>query len=506
MSPPSYRTAEQYERWHKRTCARCGRFGHFAAKWPDGHVCRTCHDRALRNRGTCPGCGTDRPLPGLRPDDRTTPVCADCAGFTVSYRCSRCGTEDKLHGRRLCTRCTLTDRITDLLSAGTGRIRPELVPLAERIITMKNPLSGLTSLSPGSHGRARTSVDLLRELGRGEIALTHEAFHALEPWRAAAHLEELLMACGVLPTADKQICSLERWLPRHLNDITDPAHAQLIRRYATWEVLPRMRQKAAHRPLTTGSQYGFRDRISYATRFLRWLAERGRTLSTCGQAEIDLWCLEHSKGDRACLRPFLRWCAANRLTPRFEMAPTVVQPATAMPEHERLDLIGRILTETDNPLQARAAAAILLLYAQPVTRIVRLRIDDIIHHGTQTLLRLGEPPSPVPEPVACLLLDWASQRANMNTATNQDSGWLFPGRRADQPLHPTTLRDQIRALGIPVNPGRVSAIQRYVFDTPAPVVATALGYHHTTTTRAAAQTGAPWAPYAASPRPRIRDS
>ena len=25
-----------------RTCARCARFGCFAARWPDGHVCRTC--------------------------------------------------------------------------------------------------------------------------------------------------------------------------------------------------------------------------------------------------------------------------------------------------------------------------------------------------------------------------------------------------------------------------------------------------------------------------------
>jgi hypothetical protein len=45
------------------------------------------------------------------------------------------------------------------------------------------------------------------------------------------------MACGVLPLLDKQICSLERWLIGHLDTITDPAHAQLILRFATREVL-----------------------------------------------------------------------------------------------------------------------------------------------------------------------------------------------------------------------------------------------------------------------------
>ena len=47
-----YATAEQYQRWFIRDCARCGRRGNFAARWPDGHVCRTCHDRGLRHHGT----------------------------------------------------------------------------------------------------------------------------------------------------------------------------------------------------------------------------------------------------------------------------------------------------------------------------------------------------------------------------------------------------------------------------------------------------------------------
>ncbi|MDN0201219.1 hypothetical protein [Streptomyces sp. S.PNR 29] len=99
MSPNH--TPEEYERWHKRTCVRCLRHGWFAARWPDGHVCRTCHDKALLVRGTCPGCGDERALPGLRPGDGTR-ICSDCADFMMSYQCSRCGTEDKLHRARLC--------------------------------------------------------------------------------------------------------------------------------------------------------------------------------------------------------------------------------------------------------------------------------------------------------------------------------------------------------------------------------------------------------------------
>lgn len=66
------------------------------------------------------------------------------------------------------------------------------------------------------------------------MELTHEAFHTLQPWRAAAHLRELLMACGVLPVLDKQICAFERWLLAHLVDIDDPEHARLV------QALPRL--------------------------------------------------------------------------------------------------------------------------------------------------------------------------------------------------------------------------------------------------------------------------
>ena len=39
-----------------------------------------------------------------------------------------------------------------------------------------------------SKGRSGSASDLVRRLGRGEIALTHEAFRAFQPWRAAARL------------------------------------------------------------------------------------------------------------------------------------------------------------------------------------------------------------------------------------------------------------------------------------------------------------------------------
>lgn len=200
--------------------------------------------------------------------------------------------------------------------------------------------------------------------------------------------------------------------------------------------------------------------------------------------------------DRVNVRAFLQWAATTRLSRRFEL-PNGSSPSGApLPERDRTVLLGRLLTDQRAPLCTRAAAVILLLHAQPVSRITRLTVDDVVRDGDQTLLRLGDPPSPMPEPVAALLLEYLGQRTNMRIVTNRDSRWLFPGRRAGQPLHPRALSALIHELGVPTTAGRTAAIRHHLPDMPAPIVATALGYHHVTTSRLAADAGTTWTSYA----------
>lgn len=119
-------------------------------------------------------------------------------------------------------------------------------------------------------------------------------------------------------------------------------------------------------------------------------------------------------------------------------------------------------------MRSRVAAAIVLLYAQPLSRIVRLTLDDVIKDADAVWLRLGDPPSPVPGPVAELLLAWAEQRTNMNTATIRESRWLFPGRRAGQPIHPETLGALVKALGVPALPTASARCTSMSLNCPRP--------------------------------------
>ncbi|SBT95737.1 hypothetical protein GA0115233_11648 [Streptomyces sp. DI166] len=171
-------------------------------------------------------------------------------------------------------------------------------------------------------------------------------------------------------------------------------------------------------------------------------------------------------------------------------------PRAPLSEDERLDALGRLPADQEIPMHLRVAGVIALLYAQPLTRVVRPTVDDVVRDGDAVLLRIGEPASPVPAPLASLLLEHIANRGNMGTATNPASRWLLPGRRAGQPFRPDHLSALLNKIGAPAAAARGAAIRQQLLEMPAPVVAEALGYHDKTTTRLRNETGGAWSRYA----------
>jgi hypothetical protein len=118
------------------------------------------------------------------------------------------------------------------------RVEDELDAAPDQNGVAEHPLSILTWLYTRK-GKTESPETLQRQLGRGEIVLTHEAFHTpCVPGGPPRICVSCSWVCDVLPRIDKQSCLFERWLIAHHDTITDPAHAQLIHRFATWEVLP----------------------------------------------------------------------------------------------------------------------------------------------------------------------------------------------------------------------------------------------------------------------------
>ena len=94
-----------------------------------------------------------------------------------------------------------------------------------------------------------------------------------------------------------------------------------------------------------------------------------------------------------------------------------------------------------------------------------------------------------------LIWRYLAERTNMNTATNQGSRWMFPGRPAAQPCPP--LRPAHEGTGPDDRgQGRGAALRRHLLESPAPVVADAFGYHRKTAAILADEAGNTWSGYA----------
>jgi integrase len=479
----------------KRTCARCGDYGYPSASFPEGHLCSRCLTAALGVAGTCPGCGAgSRVLPGLRDGVR---ICRDCAGIARDFSCLRCGTETGMAPaarrslRRLCGPCAVTWAAARLLDDGTGAIAAPLQPLAEALAAVPSPAAMLEWLDL-PHIR-----DLLMALAAGKLALTHEALDAWLRPRAVFYLRDLLVSCGVLPAVDKQLREFGAWLDRRLGALAGHPHLRLLRQFGLWHQLSGMRVRAVAGPLrTTAAQYA-RSRFIQAEAFLTWTAALGVRPSALTQAHIDAYYAGRAAHQREGVRAFLVWAAKHGHIPGHLDIPRQ-QPYTGqvITQQRRLDLLRRFATDTAIPVRPRAAACLMLLYAQPLSRILRLTVGDLSRDDTeQTWLRLGDPPSAVPAPFDTLLHQLAATRHD-HVPANHDSDWLFPGRHAGQPAAYRRIAAQLREHGLPLRTARISALRQFVLAVPAPVVADALGFDHTTTTRQHVKAGGPWSQYA----------
>ena len=231
--------------------------------------------------------------------------------------------------------------------------------------------------------------------------------------------------------------------------------------------------------------------LTAASAFLTWSDGHGLTLGTCSQADLDAWHATHAEHHRRTVRGFLGWAMTNQHMPRLNIPLQQVLKGDPVSQRQRLDLIRRAVTDDRVPLRTRVAACLMLLYAQPVSRLIRLTTDDVIQQDSQVLIRLGDPPAPVPEPFAALLLELAG-----NQPASTRTRWLFPGQNAGQPLAAGTMLVHLRRLGFPTGPARLSALRQLVLQAPAPVIARSLGYHDNTTTRIAVEAGKTWNQYA----------
>ena len=349
-------------------CAHCGADRPPTARWPEGPVCDPCYIKALRRRGTCTVCATERRLVHPPGPDATT--CADCAGVPARHACTDCGIEDRAYERGRCAPCSLARRTAAALTGPDGQIRPDLAPVYQAITATKAPRTALNWL------RNSAGAALLTQMASGATDLTHQSLDEHPRPGVAGYLRAVLVANQVLPPRDDQLTAAERFLTRTLTGISRDGDRRLVHAYATWQVLRRLRATAARtdRPRTHINHA--RTNINAAVGLLNWLADHGTTLAEVGQADIDSY-LAGQSPSRYRVRDFLKWAAAAGHTDPVTIATPGRNPGPATDHDERWAQIARLLHDEGIELTDRVAGALLLLYGQHLSRIAAMTPQQV---------------------------------------------------------------------------------------------------------------------------------
>ena len=499
------------------TCIGCGRCRVVSVRTPGGPLCPGCRPARTmicsictrlapaeiskitgepwchacqKRRARCAGCGNVRLVRG---GTTASPLCATCARPDPSFwhACPGCG-EKTQHRSRRCARCSLLQRLDELLRDGTGTIHPRLQALHDNLAGNDRPDTVLGWLNKN------TAAALLRELAAGERPLTHAALDELPDSKTIRHLRSVLVATGALASRDEHIARLERWLTATIAGRGDHDERQLLHRYAIWHALRRLRRRAGGQHVTRGQAGTVQRNVTAAITLLDWLTASGLDLATARQGDLDTWLTSDHATHRGEAGNFVRWARRQKLTSLDFAATRWDGPSGVIDTEARWHHARRLLHDDTLKPEDRVAGLLLLLYAQGPAAISRLTLDQV-HAGEQHVrLRLGREPIVLPQPLDALVLQLAATRRGHAALGDQGtSRWLFPGGQPGQPISAYRLAERLRQLGLRPGPARSTALFGLATELPAALLARLLGIHISVAVAWQRASSGDWTAYAA---------
>jgi hypothetical protein len=476
----------------EQTCAHCGRSRPINANWPIGPVCMACYNKILNHPARCPVCESDQPLIAAGPDG--TRCCGPCAGHPgLDYACKACGRTGRPWSTGRCAHCVLTERITTVLTGPDGQIIDQLHALSAAMAKAPNPIVILNWL------QRSPNVALLSQLAASGRALTHQMLDELPANRHENFLRHLLIAHGALEPRDDGIERIGSWLEDHL--ATRPAHhARLMRPFVHWFLLPRARRRAGQRKHEAEAGPYLRARTLTALRLIDFLDAHQMTLAELRQPMLDQWLLDGGKPAHE-VRYFLDWAGRHGQAETLTVPkPTARTTAPLIDEDDRWQLLHRCVTNSDLPLDARAAGSLILLFGLTATRIRHLKADQLQIDDGHTYLTTGHHPLPIPPRIAELLHQQARspQTRPFLPGCHDPGPWMFPGQIPGRPLSANGMTKKLEQIGIAKGAARLTALMALATTIPASILADVLGLSYTTTVKWANISHGDWSTYLAA--------
>lgn len=391
--------------------------------WPGEQLCHSCFYIAMRTHGICPNCGHDGVLPGRRNHTDPRPVCLTCAGIPGDFTCRACSGEGEIYRCGQCARCALREDLCKILLHHPADLAA-MQTLIEVLCGVDRPESILT------WKRNIQVLELLGGITSGAIPLTHDGLTAAGSGRHIDHLRSLLQHHGLLPPRDEHLARFEVWLSGKLDAIDSPAVRAPVEQFATWHHLRRLRSESRPGQSSNGPMRSAKQEITETIKFLNWLEQtHRRAVGDCAQQDVDEY-LASGPTTRHLIRTFFVWAKKSKLNGAVQIGFRQARTTPTITQDQRLAWLKELLTGDSETLPYRVAGVLLLLYAQPLTKIAALQTTAISQTDSDTRIALGKDPVPVPEPFASQLNYHLRHRSNLRTGGGAvGTPWLFPSSR-----------------------------------------------------------------------------
>jgi hypothetical protein len=440
----------------------------------------------MRKRVECDVC--DR---RLRPAATDPSRCERCASEPVLHECTSCDAQVANYDGGRCPPCALELRLGTLRAQGDSLAIARLEPYLCALATSPNPWAAIRWM------RHSQGYETLCELASGELECSHETLDALDRGQSTINLRAALVYHGVLPRRAEQAASFARAARRALTLLPGGEDRTHVRAFAVWQLHHHLLRRERRGETTRNSARYDSQRLSATVELALFAQSHGLTFATLGQHDLDCW-LERSPRKRSRVSDFLTWAARGELMePLLVVPPTARRHTDQLPNGERLALARRLLDDDRLELHDRVGGLLVLLFAQPVSRLLMLTTDHVVIERGRVTLALGPEPLELPERLGELLTA-LSRQAHQRAVADDNPRWLFAGRQLGAPMAEGNLRRRLGRLGIAPLSARTGALMALAATLPPAVLADLLGVSEGNAATWSQVAGGEFAAYAAS--------
>lgn len=234
--------------------------------------------------------------------------------------------------------------------------------------------------------------------------------------------------------------------------------------------------------------------VTVAIDLMNWLTAERIALRELQQAHLDRW-VATGPSTRLLADRFLRWAIKSHLASSDLTVPKHRRGTSRrLSPTEQDQAIGRVVHTDDLTPRDRAAAILVLVFAQQIDKIVRLTWDDVTVTDDLITVRLGSLEIALPPPLDQPWRQLKASTENTQTAAHPASNWVFRGLSPGRHIDAMSLRARLKQT-FGARAARLGTLEEISKLAPVAVIAEALGYHHATIERHAATAAAGYAQY-----------